>query len=128
MKKTIDGFHKYFIDLALSKTKLTRLKEFEELYSADAEKKKEESFKKEFGKVKEILRKEIVSSFESGEAGKTFSKLTKADLLKGKNKNSDETEDGDGSDENTGNKHTELKGLIEEWMEKQPNKDEIYFD
>ncbi len=47
MKKTIDGFHKYFIELAMSTVKLTKLEAFHELFNANPERKKEESYKKE---------------------------------------------------------------------------------
>lgn len=46
MKKTIDGFHKHFIELAMSQVKLTHLDKFAKLYNAPAESKKRRSFQK----------------------------------------------------------------------------------
>src|SRR5690606_31824881 len=47
MKKTIDGFHKWFIELAMDQVKLTHLEKFEQLYNSSAERKKAESYNKE---------------------------------------------------------------------------------
>jgi len=55
MKKTIDGFHKHFIELAMSTVKLTKLEAFQELFNASPERKKEESYKKELEKVIPVL-------------------------------------------------------------------------
>ena len=60
VKKIIDAYHKYFIELAMDKVQLSKLEEFRKLYFAPAEKKKEEVFKKEFEKIQEDLRKEIL--------------------------------------------------------------------
>ena len=37
MKKTIDGFHKYFIEVAMAQVNLSFLDEFEQLYNAPTE-------------------------------------------------------------------------------------------
>lgn len=81
MKKVIDGFHKYFIELAMSQVKLTYLEKFEELYHSSAEKKKDDGYKKELEKVQNELRKEIVKGFKSGEAYSIFSKIDKKELF-----------------------------------------------
>jgi len=100
MKKTIDGFHKHFIELAMSTVKLTKLEAFQELFNASPERKKEESYKKELEKVQDSLRKEIVKGFSTGEAKEIFAKIDKKELI------------------------TEL---LEQWMQRQ-NEDDFYFD
>src|SRR5690554_5361895 len=81
MKKTIDGFHKHFIEIALSQVRLSLLNEFEQLYNAATEEKKEDKFKKAFEKVQEQLRKEIVRGFNAGEAKDIFSKIDRKELI-----------------------------------------------
>ena len=81
MKKTIDKFHKYFIDLALSNVKLSHLDAFLELYNTSAETKKESKFKDNLKKVQDNLRKEIVKSFSEGEAKSIFAILDKKELI-----------------------------------------------
>lgn len=81
MKKTIDKFHKYFIDLALSNVKLSHLDTFLELYNTSAETKKESKFKDDLKKVQDNLRKEIVKSFSEGEAKTIFAILDKKELI-----------------------------------------------
>lgn len=81
MKKTIDGFHKYFIELAMSQVKLSKLEEISELYNVSAERKKEDSYKKELELVQTALRKEIVKGFSTGEAATIFSKIDKKELI-----------------------------------------------
>lgn len=81
MKNTINGFHKYFIQIAMSQVKLTKLKRFADLYNAPPERKKEDRFKEEFKKTKDDLRKEIVKGFETGKAGDIFSKMFKKELF-----------------------------------------------
>lgn len=81
MKKTIDGFHKHFIELAMNQVQLTHLDTFVELYNASPERKKEDSYKKELGKVQTDLRKEIVKGFNSGDAKEIFSKIDKKKLI-----------------------------------------------
>jgi CRISPR-associated protein Cpf1 len=100
MKKTINGFHRHFIELAMQQVKLTHLNEFEKLYKATPEQKKEESFQTELDRVRTILRKEIVSSFSIGEAKEIFVILDKKELITVK---------------------------LEEWILSQENQ-EIYFD
>src|SRR3989338_4092211 len=68
MKKTIDGYYKHFIEIAMSQVKLTKLNEFADLYNASPERKKEGTFKKDFEKVQADLRKEIAKGFNTGEA------------------------------------------------------------
>lgn len=81
MKKTIDKFHKYFIDLALSNAKLTHLETYLELYNKSAETKKEQKFKDDLKKVQDNLRKEIVKSFSDGDAKSIFAILDKKELI-----------------------------------------------
>ncbi|HRP90010.1 MAG TPA: type V CRISPR-associated protein Cas12a/Cpf1 [Edaphocola sp.] len=82
VKKIIDEYHKYFIELAMGKVRLSKLKDFQTLYNASTERKKEESFKKELKKVQDDLRKEIVKYFkETNEFKNLFGeKLIKEDL------------------------------------------------
>ncbi len=75
MKKTIDEFHKHFIELAMREVRLKHLKKFEELYNESSERKKEENYKKEIEKVQSDLRKEIVQGFKTGAAGEIFSNI-----------------------------------------------------
>lgn len=70
MKKTIDEFHKYFIDDALTGAKLTGLADFYALYTAGAEEKKTEEHKKNYKAVKDSLRKEVVAYFKKHETFK----------------------------------------------------------
>ncbi|MDP2061080.1 MAG: type V CRISPR-associated protein Cas12a/Cpf1 [Flavobacteriaceae bacterium] len=100
MKKTIDGFHKHFIEMAMRQVCLTELKEFNELYYASAERKKEDSYKKELERVQTALRKEIVKGFDTGDAKEIFSKIDKKELI---------------------------TKLLEEWIKTQQDED-IYFD
>lgn len=81
MKKTIDGFHKHFIELAMNQVKLTHLEKFEELYNSSAERKKEESHKKELEQVQTALRKEIVKGFNTGEAKAIYQNIFKKELF-----------------------------------------------
>ncbi len=81
MKKTIDGFHKYFIELAMRDTKIYGLNEFAEMYHATPERKKEESFKKKFAKKQEELRKQIAKGFNTGEAKEIYAKIDKKELI-----------------------------------------------
>ena len=53
MKKTIDAFHKHFIELAMRNVELTQLQAFNDLYFSSAERKKEESYKAELKKIQE---------------------------------------------------------------------------
>lgn len=81
MKETIDGFHKYFIELAMEHVELTQLDAFCNLYFAPAEKKKDEAFKKELEKVQTALRKEIAKGFQTGRAKEIFAKIDKKELI-----------------------------------------------
>ena len=81
MKKTIDGFHKYFIELAMQGVVLTHLDTYLEHYNASAEEKKTDTFEASFKLVKEKLRKEIVKGFTAGEAKQIFAVLDKKELI-----------------------------------------------
>ncbi|MDT8316858.1 MAG: type V CRISPR-associated protein Cas12a/Cpf1 [bacterium] len=100
MKKTIDGFHKHFIEMAMAQVNLTQLEAFAELYNAPLEQKKEDNFKEGLEKVQTDLRKEIAKGFSTGEAKTIFLKIDKKELI------------------------TEL---LEDWIEMQRGED-IYFD
>lgn len=79
MKKTIDEFHKSFIDRALTGAKLTKLDEFDALYRASADEKRTETWKKAFDSCKQALRREIVACFKKQE---DFSDLNKKELIR----------------------------------------------
>jgi CRISPR-associated protein Cpf1 len=81
MKKTIDEFHKWFIELSLKNVKLNKLEEYYKLYTSNADLKKEDSFKKEYDLIKNDLRKEIVNSFNDGEAKEIYEKLFQKELI-----------------------------------------------
>ena len=81
MKKTIDEFHKYFIELALNNVKLN-LNDYYELFNKSAETKKEDKYKEELKKVQSALRKQIVKSFSNGDAKEIFLLLDKKELIK----------------------------------------------
>jgi CRISPR-associated protein Cpf1 len=81
MKKTIDEFHKYFIDLALKNVKLSFLEDYFNLYNQSSETKKEQKFKDDLKKVQDNLRKEIVKSFSNGDANAIFAILDKKELI-----------------------------------------------
>lgn len=78
MKKTIDEFHKYFIDDALTGAELTGLADFCALYTAGAEEKKTEGYKKKYTDVKDKLRKEVATYFKKHA---TFKILDKKELI-----------------------------------------------
>ncbi|MCC7532876.1 MAG: type V CRISPR-associated protein Cas12a/Cpf1 [Bacteroidia bacterium] len=83
MKKTIDAFHKDFIEKAMANVKLSSedLNQFQALYTAPSEKKKEDVFKKELEKVQTSLRKAIVKGFNTGEAKEIYGKIDKKELF-----------------------------------------------
>ncbi|MBU4537068.1 MAG: type V CRISPR-associated protein Cas12a/Cpf1 [Bacteroidetes bacterium] len=81
MKNTIDGFHKYFIDLAMQNVVLTKLEVYRDLYFAPVERKKEDIFKKELDRIQTDLRKQISQGFQIGAAKSIFSKLDKKELI-----------------------------------------------
>jgi CRISPR-associated protein Cpf1 len=81
MKKIIDNFHKYFIELAMKKANLSALQEFQELYLASPETKKTEQFKKTLEKTQEKLRKEITQAFKADDVKEIFSKIDKKELI-----------------------------------------------
>lgn len=78
MKKTIDRFHKYFIDLALSDVKLSHLSQFKDLYLSVE---MSEQQKKTIDEVKTKLRKEVAAAFRTGDAKSIFSLLDKKELI-----------------------------------------------
>lgn len=83
MKKTIDAFHKDFIEKAMANVQLSSddLNQFQALYTAPSEKKKEDVFKKELEKVQTSLRKAIVKGFNTGEAKEIYGKIDKKELF-----------------------------------------------
>src|SRR5690606_30877190 len=81
MKKTIDAFHKHFIEIALQNLRLVNLEKYQTLYLAPAEQKKELKFADELKKVRENLRKEIVNGFKTGPAKEIFDRLDKKELI-----------------------------------------------
>lgn len=81
VKKLIDRYHQYFIELALDGLKLNNLQDFQEQYLASPEEKKKEDFKKKFEKNQDDLRKEIVAAFKTGDANEIFKVLDKKELI-----------------------------------------------
>ena len=81
LKKIIDEYHKQFIDQSLKGIVLNDLDSYRTLYQ---KKEKDDQEKKNFDKVKSLLRKQISDAFKSQEKFKTlFAKeLIKDDLLK----------------------------------------------
>ena len=77
MKKLIDEYHKFFIKTQLSgfEFKQDGLTHFVELYNM---KSKSEAEIKEFGKVQDLLRKQIVAKLTKSE---TFKRLNKKELI-----------------------------------------------
>lgn len=100
MKKTIDAFHKHFIDLAMQQVHLSKLAEYQDLYEASGERKKTDEYKKELEKIQAELRKEIVAGFKAEGVSEIFGKLDKKELI---------------------------TDLLEKWIREQNDKD-IYFD
>lgn len=78
VKKLIDEYHKYFIELALKDARLTKLQEYYDLYIQS----KEERDDKAFTKVKEDLRKEIVNALTKDEHKEMFARLFSKELIK----------------------------------------------
>ena len=78
MKKTIDEFHKDFIDRALQGMELKNLDEFADLYTASQEEKRSPKWKEASSDCKLKLRKEIVARFETREE---FKELDKKELI-----------------------------------------------
>ncbi|MFH1897831.1 MAG: type V CRISPR-associated protein Cas12a/Cpf1 [Candidatus Desantisbacteria bacterium] len=78
IKKTIDEYHKDFIELSLKEVQLTKLQEYCNLYNQNKEDRNDDAFKE----VKEVLRKEIVTAFTSNEKHKNLftGELIKKDL------------------------------------------------
>lgn len=81
MKKTIDKFHQNFIEKAMANVQLSNLEDFEALYNAPNEEKKDDNYKKQFEKVQETLRKEIAKAFKADEVKDIFSKIDKKELI-----------------------------------------------
>lgn len=101
MKKTIDSFHKYFIDVAMSQVNLTLLSEYQDLYFKSREEKRTKSYQDEWRKINSLLRKEVVAGFSKGIAKDIFSKIDKKELITEK---------------------------LEEWISTQHGSGEMYFD
>ena len=80
-EKTLDEYHEHFIEVALKNVKLTKLKDYYELYCANAETKKTAKFKAEFNDIKKELRKEIVNCFKNETNKEIFDKLGKKELI-----------------------------------------------
>ena len=99
MKETIDKFHRHFIEIAMKQVSLGNLSEYQELYNATPEKKKEDSFQNEWKAIQTILRKQIVQGFSSGEAKEIMAQIGKKELI---------------------------TKLLEDWIAQQ--EEEIYFD
>ena len=78
MKKTIDEYHKYFIELSLKEVNLTKLTDYLTLYIQGKETRDEAAF----GKVKEDLRKEIVKAFSTGNGKELYKNLFAKELIK----------------------------------------------
>ncbi|MBQ3379108.1 MAG: type V CRISPR-associated protein Cas12a/Cpf1 [Clostridia bacterium] len=78
MKKTIDEYHKSFIDECLSNVTLSNLESFYRLYTSSADERKEEKWKISFDAVKIALRKEIAASFTDN---KKYKQLNKKELI-----------------------------------------------
>lgn len=81
MKETIDKFHRDFIEKAMANVRLSNLEDFETLYNAPNEEKKEDKYKKQFEKVQETLRKEIANAFKADVVKDIFSKIDKKELI-----------------------------------------------
>jgi len=80
VKKTIDEYHKNFIEKSLNGLKLEGLEQYKTLY---LKQEKDDKDKKLFDKEKENLRKQIANAFRNNEKFKTlFAKeLIKNDLM-----------------------------------------------
>lgn len=80
VKKTIDEYHKNFIEQSLSGVKLNGLQDYMDLYLKPD---KEDKDKKAFEKAKDLLRRQISDSFKKHDKFKTlFAKeLIKQDLM-----------------------------------------------
>jgi CRISPR-associated protein Cpf1 len=78
MKKTIDEYHKWFIELALKNVQLEHLSEYARLYYTPKDNRDDAAFTK----VKSDLRKEIVKKFGEGEAKEKFKNLFAKELIK----------------------------------------------
>jgi len=76
VKKIIDEYHKDFIHKSLSGVRLEALDEFEKMYLLPS---KDDKVQKEFEKLQESLRKQIVSAFR---AHPTFKNLFAKELIK----------------------------------------------
>jgi len=81
MKKSIDAFHKHFIELALSNVGLSYLVKYKDLYFAPTETKKDDTYKKDFEGVCSNLRKEIAKAFSNGPAKEIYAKIDKKELI-----------------------------------------------
>jgi len=115
MKKIIDGYHKHFIEIAMSQVELTKLEEFAELYNASPERKKEDDFKTKFKKVQKDLREEVVAGFKNAKEEVHSSKNDKKDT-----KDKEEVEKSEKSDSSKNDKKdTKGKTFFEKLFMKQ---------
>lgn len=78
MKKTIDEYHKWFIDLSLSDVKLSLLDDYFKQYNM----KKDVRDNDYLSFLKNQLRREISNAFSDGEANKYYTNLFNEKLLK----------------------------------------------
>lgn len=81
MKKTIDDFHKYFIELALKDIELEGVQEYAELYFATKAEKQDEKYSEKVASVQTLLRKQIAKAFRSDKSKPIFDKLGKKELF-----------------------------------------------
>jgi len=78
LKKTIDEYHKDFIELALKDVNLSQIDEYYKLYSISKDERDDVVFKK----IKDDLRKEIVKTFTSDNVKEKYTNLFAKELLK----------------------------------------------
>lgn len=78
VKKIIDEYHKYYIELALKNIQLSKLAEYYELFSQNKEVRNEDAFKN----LKNELRKEIVKELTKGAYKEMFERLFSKELIK----------------------------------------------
>lgn len=78
MKKTIDEYHKWFIEMAFKGFQLDGLTDYAELYFVNKEVRDEVAF----NEIKTNLRKEVVNNFSEGSAKDIFKNLFVKELIK----------------------------------------------
>lgn len=84
MKKTLDEYHRQFIENCLSTVHLTHLDDYFKMYTASPDEKAQKDFRKKFIDLQQSLRSEIADSFMEKDAnGKKVSRLPGVgDLIK----------------------------------------------